>query len=312
MLKLETLEDLQLLKTNLVPESNTLEYKASPAVENTDARKLEMSKDISAMANAEGGQFVYAMTEANHLPAGLDDGINPAPFNGLWFEQVILQNISPIIVGLKIRPIQLANGKVATVIDVPKSRTVHQAKDRRYYRRRNFRNDMMEDYEIREALNRATTPDLYLRMGLAQTPTEVILAPNSPRSEPFGINATIGNSSPQPSFYTVVHLFADNRLEGSAKGYKVGAPAQTTTGVPLKRWINKLGIPGHFPIFAETEFSILGGHWLLTMPAELIGTQQIFTIGYMISAPGFSGQRFGKLFLTDGTLTLAMDDPLLL
>lgn len=93
LLKLETLEDLQLLHTNLVPESNTLEYKASPAVENTDARKLEMSKNISAMANAEGGQFVYAMTEANHLPAGLDGGIQPAPFNGLWFEQVILQNI---------------------------------------------------------------------------------------------------------------------------------------------------------------------------------------------------------------------------
>lgn len=169
---------------------------------------------------------------------------------------------------------------------------------------------MMEDYEIREALNRSTTPDLYLRMGLAQTPTEVILAPNSLRSEPFGINAAIGNRSPQPSFYTVVHLFADNRLEGSATGYQVGAPAQTKTGVPLNRWINKLGIPGHFPIFAETEFSVLDGHWLLTMPAELIGTQQIFAIGYMITAPGFSSQRFGKLFLTDGTLTLVMDPSL--
>jgi hypothetical protein len=306
MLKLETLDDLQLLHTNLVPESNTLEYKASPAVENTDARKLEMSKDISAMANAEGGQFVYGMTEANNLPAGLDDGIDPAPFNGLWFEQV-LQNISPIIVGLKIRQVQLASGRVATVIDVPKSRTVHQARDRRYYRRRNFRNDMMEDYEIREALNRSTTPDLYLRMRLAQTPTEIILTPNSPKSEPFGINATIGNRSAQPSFYTVIHLFADNRLEGSATGYQVGAPTQTTTGVPLNRWINKLGIPGHFPIFAETEFSILDDQWLLTMPADLIGTQQIFTIGYMITAPGFSGQRFGKLFLTDGVLTLVMD-----
>jgi hypothetical protein len=38
-----------------------------------------------------------------------------------------------------------------------------------------------------------------------------------------------------------------------------------------------------------------------------VSTQQNFTIGYMITAPGFSGQRFGKLFLTDGTLTLVMD-----
>jgi predicted HTH transcriptional regulator len=79
MLKLETLQDLQALHTNLVQESSTLEYKASPAVENTDARKQEMAKDISAMANAEGGQFVYGMAEANHQPTGLDGGINPTP-----------------------------------------------------------------------------------------------------------------------------------------------------------------------------------------------------------------------------------------
>ena len=29
------------------------------------------------MANAEGGQFVYGMTEHNHQPAGLDAGMNP-------------------------------------------------------------------------------------------------------------------------------------------------------------------------------------------------------------------------------------------
>ena len=186
MLKLETLEDLQLLHTNRVRESNTLEYKASPAVDNTNGRKLEMSKDISAMANAEGGQFVYAMTEEENLPAGLDNGINPTPFDGLWFEQVLQQNISPKIEGLRIRQIQLSNGNVATVVEIPKSRTIHQAKDLRYYRRRNYRNDMMEDYEIREALNRATTPDLYLKFELVQS-NEVTLPPNSPRSEPFGI-----------------------------------------------------------------------------------------------------------------------------
>jgi Putative DNA-binding domain len=204
MLKLDTLADLQALCTHQVPESNTLEYKASPAVENTDPRKLEMSKDISAMANAEGGQFVYAMTEANHLPAGLDAGINPTKFNGLWFEQVIQQNIKPLIEDLKIRQKQLGNGNVATVIDVPKSRTVHQAKDGRYYRRRNFRNDIMEDYEIREALNRATKPELYLRMGLAEDPTTVTLPVEaSGITMPFGIHASIGNKSSQPSFYTV-------------------------------------------------------------------------------------------------------------
>ena len=45
-------------------ESATLEYKASAAVDNAEAKKSEIAKDISAMANAEGGQFVYGMSEA--------------------------------------------------------------------------------------------------------------------------------------------------------------------------------------------------------------------------------------------------------
>jgi predicted HTH transcriptional regulator len=81
-----------------VVESTTLEYKASPAVDKSN--KEEIAKDISAMANAEGGQIVYGMTEANNLPAGLDAGVDPKPYDGLWFEQVIQQNVTPKIEGL--------------------------------------------------------------------------------------------------------------------------------------------------------------------------------------------------------------------
>lgn len=98
MLKLSTKADLHSLFTNAVAESATLEYKASPAVDQKN--KDEIAKDISAMANAEGGQIVYGMTEANHLPAGLDAGVSPKPFDGLWFEQVVQQNVTPKIEGL--------------------------------------------------------------------------------------------------------------------------------------------------------------------------------------------------------------------
>jgi predicted HTH transcriptional regulator len=158
MLKLENIADLQALVTNQVMESTTLEYKASPAV--AQATKEEIAKDISAMANADGGQFVYGMEEVGNLPAGLDAGINPKPFDGLWFEQVIQQNVRPQIEGLKIFPLPLSSGNYIAVITVPRSRTVHQAKDGRYYRRRNFRNDIMEDYAIREAMTRNTSPEL--------------------------------------------------------------------------------------------------------------------------------------------------------
>jgi hypothetical protein len=308
MLKLETIQELQALHTNQVQESSTLEYKSSPAVGNNENRKRELAKDISAMANAEGGQFVYGMTENNHMPAGLDGGISPTPFNGLWFEQVIQQNVRPQIEGLKILQIPVGDGNFATVITIPQSKTVHQVSDGRYYRRRNFRNDIMEDYEIREAFSRTTKPDLYLKMGLAQDPTTITLpAEASGRSMPFGIYAIIGNKAAQPSFYTVVHLLADTRLHGGAPGFEKGSPAQTNTGVAINRWISKLGIPGHFPIFSETEFSVLNSTWQLTIPAELIDNDEEFAVGYLIVSPGFTGQRFGKLILNNRTVTFVMD-----
>ena len=122
--------------------------------------------------------------------------IRPTPFNGLWFEQVIQQNVRPQIEGLKIIQIPVGNGNFATVITIPQSKTVHQVSDGRYYRRRNFRNDIMEDYVIREAFSRTTNPDLYLKMGLAQDPTTITLpAEASGRSMPFGIYAIIGNKA---------------------------------------------------------------------------------------------------------------------
>jgi predicted HTH transcriptional regulator len=76
MLKLETKPDLLSLIANAVAESTTLGYKASPAVDHKN--KEEIAKDISAMANAAGGQIVYGMTETNHIPTGLD-GIATQP-----------------------------------------------------------------------------------------------------------------------------------------------------------------------------------------------------------------------------------------
>jgi hypothetical protein len=63
MLKLDTRADLEALHTGSIQESLTLEYKASGAVEKTEGKKMEIAKDVSALANAAGGQIVYGMTE---------------------------------------------------------------------------------------------------------------------------------------------------------------------------------------------------------------------------------------------------------
>ena len=52
------------LHTGGVRESFHLEYKASGAVDKADNnKKLEMARDVSAFANADGGQIIYGMTE---------------------------------------------------------------------------------------------------------------------------------------------------------------------------------------------------------------------------------------------------------
>jgi hypothetical protein len=77
MLTLEKRSQLEALHTGNVKESLTLEYKASPAIDKRDdIKKLEMARDVSAFANADGGQIVYGMTESDHEPTGLDEGVD--------------------------------------------------------------------------------------------------------------------------------------------------------------------------------------------------------------------------------------------
>ena len=136
MLILETHAQLEQLHRLQTGESLTLEYKASDAIANTELSKDELVRDVSAFANAAGGQIVYGMTERNHAPTGLDAGIDSKRFPGLWFEQVLQSKVSPAIENLTIREIPLGNDRIAVVINIPAagSRAPHQASDGRYYR----------------------------------------------------------------------------------------------------------------------------------------------------------------------------------
>ena len=99
---------------------------------------------------------------------------NPRSFPGIWFEQVIQQNVSPQIDGLVIKevPLDTARTRIAIVLTIPaaQGRAPHQAKDGRYYRRHNFGNLIVNDSEIRDTMRRATTPELFvaLRLGNMQ------------------------------------------------------------------------------------------------------------------------------------------------
>jgi len=154
-----------------VEESLTLDYKAAGSLGKSDGKKKETTKDVSAMANSAGGIIMYGVKEFNdrnmrHLPEKFD-GVDRTEFSKEWLEQVF-NNVRPRIPGLVIHPVNLnsAPTHVVYVVEIPQSTTAHQATDWRYYKRFNFQSIPMEDYEIRDVMNRATTPEVSIKFGL--------------------------------------------------------------------------------------------------------------------------------------------------
>jgi hypothetical protein len=173
------ISDIHNLILNQVEENLHLDYKAADALQKTDGKKKEISKDISAFANSDGGIIIYGVKEfADPLKKYLPEKINPLNRSNIskeWLEQVINSNISPRIDGVKITPISVENenDKVIYVVEIPKSNTAHQAGDQRYYKRFNFESVAMYDYEIRDIMNRNKFPKIELSFEIEQYTFEV-------------------------------------------------------------------------------------------------------------------------------------------
>jgi hypothetical protein len=154
---------------NQIEESLNLEYKAADALDkSSDSKKKEIAKDVSAMANSDGGTIIYGIkeydvSEKRHLPERIDS-VNRVKVSKEWLEQVLNTNIFPRIPNITIEPITISKSPtdVIYVVTIPKSNTAHQANDKRYYRRFNFESVAMYDYEIRDIFNRAQSPIINL------------------------------------------------------------------------------------------------------------------------------------------------------
>lgn len=149
-------DDLQAMIDGQVQESLHLDYKCSPAL--STKNRDEIAKDVSAMANSDGGWIVYGIEESGHLPKRLDAGVPDDSITREWIENVLSANISPSIPGLKIVQIPGQNGHSYFVIEIPKSYSgPHQDPTKRYYKRYNFKSSPMDDYEVRDVRGRQIT-----------------------------------------------------------------------------------------------------------------------------------------------------------
>lgn len=160
--------------TEGIEESLTLDYKAAPALDKSDKKKIEITKDVSAMANSAGGILVYGIAEfqdkaREHLPERLDP-VDRTAYSKEWLEHII-GNIQPQIDGVIIHPVPISSAAnhVVYVVEIPQSHTAHQARDMRYYKRFNFESVMMSDYEIRDVMGRGQYPKIELEFEFQKT-----------------------------------------------------------------------------------------------------------------------------------------------
>ena len=150
---------------NSIEESQYIEFKSGEALSKKDAHKKEISKDVSAFANSDGGIIIYGISEKNHK-ADSFSFIDGNTFNKEWLEQIISSTINRNIPDLKIYPVRKSGNLKETlyVVQIPSSiEAPHMCREKRFYRRAQFESVIMEEYEIRQLYGRKVKSDLFLR-----------------------------------------------------------------------------------------------------------------------------------------------------
>lgn len=152
-----TIRELDQIIADALPESIHLDYKASAALAKDSSARTELAKDVSAFANADGGVLIYGIEERQHRPIRRDDGVKTNEITKEWLESIILTTITPRIDDIRIYPIPSIDDRTYYVIHVPKTvRGPHQCLvDKKYYKRHNFMNQAMENYEINDVRQRS-------------------------------------------------------------------------------------------------------------------------------------------------------------
>ena len=147
-------------------ESIKLDYKRD--ITTSDSGKGELAKDVSALANSQGGYIIFGVDEdSNGAPISPPIGVPIAlgrQKTEEWLEQVILSNVTPRpTVILKAIPMSNDPDMVLVVVEVPLGThapyMVTFSGDRRYYRRyfkrNNFQSLPAEDHEVKELYRRS-------------------------------------------------------------------------------------------------------------------------------------------------------------
>lgn len=143
-------------------EGPSVDFKSSqPLTEaKTRAKYLDnLSCHVSALLNGEGGLLLVGLEEGTRkdlpdIATRFSPGVPRSEFTAAQFESAICDRIHPSVAGLvKVYPVQFAENAgqplLVFVIEVRSGVTAYQAADKRYYVRRGYSSEPMEDKDIR-------------------------------------------------------------------------------------------------------------------------------------------------------------------
>jgi hypothetical protein len=168
-------EDIWQLKGQ--EESLRVEFKAGKLVEKVESLWVaDLSREISAFANTEGGILVLGVQEekvGKTRVASDPDGV-PAELGRDQLQRKLEGNIFPYLGGIRFHRVPMASldGRAVFVIDVPQGTTAYQANDGRYYGRSEIEVKYLQDHEIRVRMTRGKVA----RASVALRSSRVILA----------------------------------------------------------------------------------------------------------------------------------------
>lgn len=188
------------------------------------------------------------------------------------------------------------------MIDIPQATTFapHQA-GHRYYRRYNFQSVPMEDYEIKDAMRRASSSEPFIYF----TPFRL---QDEERADRVRLCAHIGNRSAEPMLYASIKIIIGQPFfrgeRPTVSGWTLAESFLSTSNEGFRPEVliysSNYGIPGKMPVFKETEFSLFE----VELPFPDVEYQ---FLGYEIACPGYAHCLIGQV-LFDGTAIIPLSE----
>ena len=141
-------------------ESIRLEFKSGALFGDTSDTKWvdDISKQVSAFANTEGGELILGVKEEKKGNTRVASGIDgvPTTLARERLQKLIEGNVSPDLLGVRFQVVNLLRhtDRVVFVIQIPPGSTAYQASDGRYYGRSEFEVKHLRDRDIRLRMSR--------------------------------------------------------------------------------------------------------------------------------------------------------------